>query len=113
MERILFGKVLHGLNLKQALYLLNENNYNKTLHQFRNGFIELKNEDCKFEGEFEKYQKINLNNDEDVTDYTIIRFKENYYNINSININLVNDVLGFAEFNDENDFDEADYNYDP
>ena len=102
MEKILFGKVLNNLNLKQALYILNENNYNKSLYQFQTDFLLLKENDCKCEGIFGEYSKIDLKEDEGILDYITIRFKTNTFNNNFININLRNDVLGFPSYAEDN-----------
>lgn len=107
MERILFGKVLNILTLKEAFYILNEENYKKSLNQFRTDFLELKPEDCKCKGIFKEYSKINLRNEE-LSDYLMIRFKTNNYNIHSININLNNDILGFPNFNQPIGYEEID-----
>ena len=41
LETLLFGRVIRSLNLAEALYLLNENNYQKHLNDFRDGFTRL------------------------------------------------------------------------
>ena len=102
MEKMLFGKVLKNLNLKQALYILNENYYNKSLYQFQNDFLLLKEDDCKCEGIFEEYSKINLKDDEEIFDNITIRLKANSCNKKLININLKNDVLGFPIYAEDN-----------
>ena len=102
MERVLFGRVLNDLTLRQSLYILNEKNYEKPLSQFRKEFFELKEEDCKCEGIFKEYMGLKFNIKE-LSDYILINFKSNSYKINScyIPIKLKNDVLGFPNF-DEN-----------
>ena len=45
MELIFFGKVMNELNIKQAFYLLNENNYKKNCFEFQKGFEELQIDD--------------------------------------------------------------------
>ena len=59
MEDILFGKDLNKLTLKQVLYILNEDNYQKSQNQFRIGFLHLSDKDCHCKGIFEDYSKIN------------------------------------------------------
>ena len=93
---------MNNLNLKQALYILNENNYNKSLYQFQTDFLLLKENDCKCEGIFGEYSKIDLKEDEGILDYITIRFKTNTFNNNFININLRNDVLGFPSYAEDN-----------
>ena len=102
MEKILFGKVLNNLNLKQALYILNENNDNKSLYQFQADFLLFKENDCKCDGIFGEYSKIDLKEEEEILEYSTIRFKTNTFNNNFININLRNDVLGFPSYAEDN-----------
>ena len=99
MENLLFGQVLNKLTVKQALYILNEDNYNKSINQFRNDFIELKGCECKdiFKDYYEINKNLNISND-----YTVIRFKSNQHNIPYISISLKNDVLGFIEYHNNN-----------
>ena len=99
MENLLFGQVLNKLTVKQALYILNEDNYNKSINQFRNDFIELKGCECK--DIFKDYSEINKNLNIS-NDYTVIRFKSNQHNIPYISISLKNDVLGFIEYHNNN-----------
>ena len=47
LETLLFGKVVDNINVLQALYILNENNYNKEYSIFKDGFVELENTDGK------------------------------------------------------------------
>ena len=115
MERILFGKILNNLNLKQALYILNENNYSKSLYQFQTDFLILNEKDCKCEGIFKEFSLINLKDDEEKLDYITIRFKTSSFNRNFNNINLKNDVLGFPIYAEDNiidkDFDNVNDDY--
>ena len=104
MERILFGNILNSLNYKQALYILNETNYNKSLKEFQADFIKLKKKDIKLDGIFSEYSKIDKET-EGISDYMAIKLKEYNYNIEDIkiNINLKDDVLGFPRSNDCNE----------
>ena len=43
-EAFLFGKVVQHINLLQAIYILDENNYNKKYHQFAQEFLKCGNE---------------------------------------------------------------------
>ena len=52
IEALLFGNRIRTINLKQILYLLNENNLNKGIIEFKNGFQLLKDEDLNVQGEF-------------------------------------------------------------
>ena len=107
MAKILFGKVLNNLTLKQALYILNEKNYEKSLNQFSKEFLELKEEHCKSEGIFKEYFN-KIFNVKELSDYMAINFKSNKNKIGYISIKLKNDVLGFPNF-DENVDDEDEF----
>ena len=66
MELLLFGKIINYLNIKQSLYILNENNYNKNVYQFKEDFEKLsktgeKKIDYRIEGEFSEYNLIDKN----------------------------------------------------
>ena len=61
IEYALFGRILESINLQQALYLLNENNYDRTYLEFQEGFNNIKKEDLIIEGTFkEMLQGIDL-----------------------------------------------------
>jgi len=98
MENILFGKILNNLTLRQTLYILNEENYKKSLYQYRLDFLQLKNEDCDCKGTFKDYSTIKIENLGKFSDYTVIRFKSDLYHVLSLPIHLKNDVLGFRSF---------------
>ena len=54
VDLALFGKVLKKVNLEQALYLLNEKNYEKTYLDFQYDFNNIKEEDLIVEGVFKE-----------------------------------------------------------
>ena len=112
MEKILFGRVLNNLTLRQSLYILNEKNYEKSLNQFRKEFLELKEEHCKCDGIFKEFSNMKFNVKE-LADYIVINFKSNKSEakFGNISFKLKNDVLGFPNFdeNDEENFDEEEY----
>ena len=58
IETIMFGSEVASINIKQALYILNENNYNKGIIDFQKGFIELNDQDLDIEGEFKDFNQI-------------------------------------------------------
>ena len=99
MERILFGRVMNEFTLPQALFILNEKNYNKALNQFRKGFLELKEDDCKCEGIFNEYSSIKTNI-KNLSDYYAINFKFKNYGTKFISIRLKDDVIGFPNLDD-------------
>ena len=57
IEYALYGRKLESINMQQALYLLNEKNYDKTFLEFQEGFNELKKEDLIIEGTFKEIFK--------------------------------------------------------
>ena len=57
IEYALYGRRLESINMEQALYILNENNYNKTYLEFQEGFNNIKKEDLKLEGVFKEMFK--------------------------------------------------------
>ena len=80
MERILFGRVLYQLTLRQALFILNEENYKMPLNQFRKEFLELKKEHCKPSGIFKEYSNMKYDIEE-LSDLMVVRFKDTEYNL--------------------------------
>ena len=64
LDFALYGKILEEINLKQALYILNEENYNKNYIDFQFGFNNPSREDLEVKGVFRDICKdINLNED--------------------------------------------------
>ena len=61
-ELFLFGKIINKMALKEVLYLLNKNNYNKNLKEFRDGFSKLDKKDLLITGNFKKFNIFNNNN---------------------------------------------------
>ena len=57
IEYALYGRRLESINMEQALYILNENNYNKTYLEFQEGFNNIKKEDLILEGVFKEMFK--------------------------------------------------------
>ena len=97
LEYLLFNRNLQTINLREILYILNENNYDKSIIDFQEGFKNSKEEDLMIKGifsEFNKYkdraniEQSQLNNIYIVSKSTII---DNPY---SIKIELKNDVFG-------------------
>lgn len=58
LEMILFGREIKKINLSEALYILNEKNYEKNLEKFREGFNEKKDDDLKLEGIFKEFNEL-------------------------------------------------------
>ena len=58
IELLLFNRIIHRINVAEALYILNENNYNKSINEFNKGFSELKDEDLNIKGVFEELNVI-------------------------------------------------------
>ena len=104
LELLLFGKIINNLSYGEALYILNLNNYNKSLDDFKNGFEKLSIEDLKISGLF---KDLNLNDVKKVenlkTEVNIkAKIKENENFIKNIKIRILpkNDILN-REINEE------------
>lgn len=109
LEMLLFNRVIRRLNLAEAMYLLNEKNYQKNLDEFREGLSridkEFKIEDLKFEedcifNEFnnifkiENFEEISLNSFISCND--VNDGEENIFIDSTISgLEDENDVLGF------------------
>ena len=111
LELTLFGKVTKNLSYGEALYVLNENNYGKSLIDFRKGFEKLLNQDLIIKGQFDEF---NLKNKSKINEYKniFIKFKNDnsfdendiFNNVN-INIPLRNDIIGrYYDLDDLNPF---------
>ena len=61
VEIALFGKIIKKLTLEECLYILNVNNYQKSLEDYRIGFESLKRNDLEINGPFENFN-LNINN---------------------------------------------------
>ena len=70
VEFLMFGRIIEDLNIKEAIFILNSNNYNLSLNEFRSVFMNLKNK--KLEDIF----KAELNNSN--IDDSIIKAYEEY-----------------------------------
>ena len=55
LELALFGRIIKNLSYKEALYILNLDNYKKSLEEFRKGFMKLSQEDLNMQGPFNEY----------------------------------------------------------
>ena len=58
IETLMFGSQITSINIKQALYLLNEKNYNKGIIEFKEDFIALNDCDLYIGGEFKDFNQI-------------------------------------------------------
>ena len=68
MEKLLFGKIIESINIIEALYILDENNYNKDIYQFKKDFenlteIKVKKEHFTIIGEFSEFNSIYKDNE--------------------------------------------------
>ena len=54
IDYALYGRTLKFLNLKQALYVMNEDNYDKNFLDFQKGFNNIQQKDLEIKGEFAK-----------------------------------------------------------
>ena len=99
LELALFGRIIKKLSYGEVLYILNENNYNKSLEDFKKGFMQLSDQDLKINGLF---ADLYVNNEKKINEYRTslyIKAKNedksdvNYKDI-TISIPLRNDVHG-------------------
>ena len=99
LELLLFGREIKDLTYGEALYILNEKNYYKSLEEFRKGFNELKEEDLIMEGEFKDFNIKDMSDINQLKTSIFIRAKnsnnpkDDLRNI-KISIPLRNDVIG-------------------
>ena len=94
-ETLLFGEKINVINLIQALYLLDENNYNDTYESFRKGFekikIDIENKTAKINLNKTQSLIVNLNlsvNKSEKSDFSKdfpIRTGNNYFIIGNMN----------------------------
>ena len=104
MERLLFNQPKKKISLIECMYILNENNYKKSLYQFRDGLNELKKEDLKMDSDcvfYELNKILNQNNFNYFSKTTNIKCDENSDSSNFLGDSCVdgvkdeNGVLGF------------------
>ena len=109
IEILLFGKIIKTINVFEAQYILNENNYNKSLFDFTIGFNELMVQDLfgnnKIFSEFDIIKKyFNFNNERESLQKIFIKVKERYKDIDNyiIKISNKNDIMGMKRnYNEE------------
>ena len=58
IELILFGKIINEITLAEICYILNIDNYKKSLTEFQKGFMNLKKDDLKINGIFSNFNQI-------------------------------------------------------
>ena len=99
-ELLLFKQKLHTMNLIQAMYILNEKNYEKSLDDFTKGFISPTKEDLDISGEYSdlnaELSKLKINN-ENFEDYIIRTDDDEEMDLKDykINVDVDDDILGF------------------
>jgi len=95
LELLLFDKIIHNLSLSEALFLLNEKNYDKLLKEFKKDFKKLDEKDLIIEGTFSYYNDY-LKEKLSFTDLknTYIIQKIQKMLIPNSSIYLQNDVIG-------------------
>ena len=101
IDLALYGQVLEKFNLEQALYIINEKNYDKTYLEFQYGFNNIKKEDLMVEGVFKEicediknnYLIKNVNFHQKAKSI-YISFKSSSVREKSIYCGIRNDVLG-------------------
>ena len=100
LEIALFGRIIKSISYGEALYILNEDNYKKSLEEFRKGFMKLAFKDLYMKGQFDH---LNLRNESELKRLIhsiIIKAKNNNKETSNIlrnlkiSIPLRNDVIG-------------------
>ena len=99
MELALFGRVIKKLSYGEVLYILNENNYNKSLEDFKNGFIKLSEKDLIIKGQFTEFNLIDEKKLKEYKNSLFIKTKTDDDSIDiykdiTVSIPLRNDVPG-------------------
>ena len=82
----------------QAIYILNEDNYKKSLDDFRKDFISQKNNNMNINGEFSQLNDIItdlLKNNEDLSNLILVNDSSSEFDEIDIDANDSDDVLGF------------------
>ena len=96
IELLLFNQILHRINITQALYILNEENYKKSVNDFVEGFNQLNEKDLNIKGvfgEFNSIKNIDRNKASKIEALISTEPREEY--------NIEKDI--FIEITDEND----------
>ena len=96
MEFALYGRIIETLNIQQALYIMNENNYNKTFLEFQEGFNDIKKEDIQVKGVFEESTK-DINLETDIKKYNkniYMPLKSTHLDEKIIVCKMKNDLIG-------------------
>ena len=98
MEIALYGRIIKKFSLGEALYVLNEKNYEKSLEDFRKGFMELSDLDLIMNGEFKNSNLDNKVIINKIKNSIFIKAKNednknDYIKNIQINIPLRNDIL--------------------
>ena len=99
LEFSLFGRIIKNLSYGEALYILNLDNYKKSLNEFREGFMQLSQTDLIMKGPFSDY---NLEDELKINEYKnsfFIKAKDGNESIDILNdikisIPLRNDIPG-------------------
>ena len=100
LELLLFNKEMKSLNLRDALFILNEKNYDKSLPNFIESFQKKNKKDLIIEGVFRYFNKyINIDeisNEELNNDFIILKSNNNSDILSEYHIirELKNDVVG-------------------
>ena len=89
------------MNLKQAIYILNKNNYTKIYFEFNKGFQSIKNSDLIIQGEFsELNQEISklIKSNQNLSEYVIQTDDDEDDDLDleniSIDVDIEDDVIG-------------------
>ena len=103
LELLLFGKILNSLKFKEAMYLLNKNNYKKTLKDFQKGFLRLDDKDLIATGKFGIFNQLINENRNTILNSSIVlknskhQMNDSFIEILNKNCTCIHRVLDFNE----------------
>ena len=91
MEIALFGRVIKTLSYGEALYILNEDNYKKSLNDFRKGFMELP-VNMVIKGPFSDFNLNNINDIDEIKTTISIKAKRDDVDDNDDEKDVLNHI---------------------
>ena len=103
LELLLFGKILNSLTFKEVMYLLNKNNYKKTLKDFQKGFLRLDDKDLIATGKFGIFNQLINENRNTIVNSSIVlknskhQLNDSFIEILNKNCTCIHRVLDFNE----------------
>ena len=97
LELLLFDKIFFELHLDEVFYILDENNYDKTLIEFKEDFKNLDSKNLKIHGEFDKFNDLLDKNESSSIKF---QFNEVLINLKETNLKMSDFKIKFYLDND-------------